>query len=1622
MELPSLVELNLSTNKLTEFPELPEWSSTLTILDLSKNKLIDIPGSPIAPSIRTLNLAENEFRVVPQCVCNFVTLQTLDISENKDILTLPAQMGRLRDLTQLNLKGLKDLNDPPRNVQKSARDCINYLKSKLLSARGFYRMKLMLVGKQNRGKTTLVARLQGRDCGNESTVGVDVSEWEYKPAIGKRPFYFSIWDFGGQEEYYATHQCFLSERSLYLLLFNLNHGDAGVEELKPWLNNIALRAPESCVLIVGTHLDEVPETERGTVDRLLETVAGVAHTYRNKLQIKEVLAVGLKNRIENVGLLKDAIYNSAALYTVKNQAIMGQMIPASYFQLDKVVTNFQKEVKSGVRDPIMHKEDFKNHVLQLNLDIQEEDELKTATLFLNNVGTLLHYDDRSHNLDELYFIDPRWLCDLMAKIVTIRERNPFINDGILNTKNLSFILRDERFPLKYFEQYLTLLDRFEIALALDSRRILIPSMLSENRPAGVDITEVNGNPLCARHIVFSASSTPPGFWSRLISRVMHSIPQVRFALESHTLDMQDTAVVDSKQQDEVGMESMQATTPVGAESLQSTTIDDPAMSGEKAAALAISSPTATLLLNESVGEIPNFLRAVPQNIQYNVDPSQVRLQYWRCGLFYQDPELVFRIESLSHTHKKEGVLIVASPNSIGKKTIGTLVDHAVALIGDWYPGMTDKGQLDGGIEQSVPCYECVRLKRANPFMFKVQECTRVIAAGNLSIECNYNASEKGKNHTLSLADVVPDLLLQDIDTEFLLNINEIVYKEDDTSLLGQGGFGKVYRGRCKDKPVAIKKYTSGSSNTHNSDDAFNELRKEAMLLQQSHHPCLVCLVGVCVHPSMALVLEEAPMGSLERPLIKLRQAIHRVVIHRIVAQVAAALKFLHNNGVIFRDLKAANVLLWSLDPESLCHCKVTDFGIATYAAPIGARGLHGTKGFIAPEVLHLGRKKSDRPVYTNQADIFSFAMLLYQMIARRHPFHDMTPVKIDSAVDSGDRPKLLDIPPAETAFFYLTRLMQRCWHGDPNQRPTTSEIIDSVCSSTLQSVMTVQPARCKLSLRHACVSVEGRAGGSGGRQEPELWVCYDGDEGTEISVYTTSTMTRVSKNFIKDNQVQCISLCGDHVWVASRVGIESGTINVYDTGTKELFDTFSMKDYSVTCMTTSENMVYCGTLEGFCFAFNRDVKQPNTKPMHREIGDYTVDGILATKGCLWVSHTHFIHFLNLTTLAVEGTLKPSSAYVGQLKLSPDGSTVWSAHLSYHNTGTYLSAWSSVERKHLFDVDIRKHLKAIDPDVDQKVAITAMTPALDSVWVGMSTGHILVFHQDELLMWFCPYKEYVRFLVCIPGEGPCRTERAMVVSGGKEFKSPLIPGLPDYDKMDDKGIPADKAGTLIIWEAFPSKMCRQISMIQSQSSTFLDSHHTLKRTIQDGEFKDGTCLLSGSTSESSEVATGGEVNQDVVTSVPGVTTTTMKDNMLDESTSVTVSNGKRTDGLDTLLNPTIMTEAVKGDPLPSLPEEPTEPVKTHISGINIETIDVKLPSGSIEVRVSCPKPVQLQALFAQLETNLNLTAVAEKFQLSYSVDQGAGPQCIVVDTQLDVDKYLEFVKRPELSLVAKNLVS
>ena len=1575
LELPSLGELNLSSNTLTEIPDVAEWSPCLTVLDLSNNRLENLPLNVVALAIHSLNLAKNHFRNVPLCICSFTTLHSLNLSDNPDILTLPAEMGRLSYLSHLNLSGLEDLNDPPKNLQKDCRDCIRYLNSKLRSAKGFYRMKLMLVGYANRGKTTLVARLQGKEYGDEMTVGVDVSEWWYRPSIGRRAFHFNIWDFGGREEYYATHQCFLSQRSLYLLLFNLLHGDKGVEELRPWLNNIALRAPRSCVIIIGTHLDEVQDDKRGEIDALLHRVGTLAASYNNKLQIVEVLPVGLKNRIENIGLLKKAIYNHAAGYKNRaGQLIMGQKIPASYHALDKQLETVQDEVRQGIREPIMHSEEFRTMVHQMNLaDIQDDDELKTATLFLTDVGSLLHYDDRGHNLHELYFIDPRWLCDMMSKVVTIKERNPFVKNGILYSKDIPMLFKDEQFPWQFFEQYLTLLDRFEIALPLDNRRVLIPSMLPDERPAKFeDEKPDNKDTFYSRFIIFSSANTPPGFWSRLLSRIMHSVPKVCLALDMSTpTTVEDTLFPPNEDSDsEINFSMSMSISPIK-------------VSGHQP---FINAPQL----------LPNFPKQLPNDLTDSFDAKEIHLEYWRTGLYYKDPEVMFRVESLLNSKKgkretKDGVLVITSANNTGKKIIGQLVDLVVSLVNEWYPGLQEGEHGSSSLEQKVPCFECVKQGREKPFEFKVEQCLPIIAKKETMMECGYFRDNPARNHTVSLTDIVPDLLLQDIDPEFLLSADEIIYQDDDASLLGKGGYGKVYRGKCRGKLVAIKKYLS------HSEDAFTDLRTEARLLQQSHHPSLVCLIGVCVRPLMTLVLEEAPLNSLEFPILKKKLPVHRLTIFRIAAEVVAALHFLHSRGVIFRDLKAANVLLWTLDPDSLCHCKVADLGIATHLAPIGARGLQGTKGFIAPEVLHIGKRKQ-RSVYDHRADIFSYGMFLYQLIARRHPYHNIPPHRIDVAIESGKRPMLQDVDISRTGYHYLTKVMKCCWEDNPKHRPDTETIIRKVCLAPTQMVMCVAPVSSKQSIRQAVAITPSSFAKAGhlNRLQSELWVCCDSAEGADISMYNTNSMVKVNRVLIKDNQIQCMALCGDHIWVGSRAGTGYGVIDIFNIDSRVLAHNMRMREKSVSCITATDKAVYLGTFEGYCFSFYNDISrvQANVKPRYKCISENAIDGIVCTQQCVWVAHTRYIYFLHFDDLALERFIqreKKREAYIGQLSFDPDRNIVWSAHLG----GVILSAWDAHNKSHMYDVDTGKHLKRIAADTkDPDLLITAMTPALDTVWVGMASGHIMVFHEDELLSWFHPYRGYVRFLTCIPSAGPCEMEKAVVASGGKDFIS-LVEDLEEKSQEKDESSPTNsQSGTIIMWEAYEAKTMRQVKMIEQNAPGYLDNHNTVRQMIHYGEFRDGTYIKSSPSADSSDASAAYD----------NVAYTQDRDAQPLELSGLTMGGINPALRPDSLTNKGIQEED-ENESL-TMPEIVPAIVENRFGE---EEIKIQLlHSDNESFIITCAKPVELESVINEIQLAANLES--QLFHLLYSCGYSG---LIMIHSQEEFVKYLEIPNRPLL---------
>ena len=712
LELPNIINLNLSHNNITAIPEVPEWSASLSTLDLSCNFLSSLPDCVSAPFLENLNISNNQLVIAPH---SFTGLTTLNIAYNPGIKALPIELGRLKNLKNLYMDGLDDLNYPSKTFHA---DCITYLRNQFYDFQAYYHMKVIVLGKEGVGKSTLVARIVGKQVDYNPPHNLDVTNWKYTPSTNMKTFYFTIWDFVGYKECYDIFQSFLSIQSLYLLVWNITEGDSGISDLKPWINVLSARAPNSRVIIVGTFLDKVTEVDRrsGIIDDLLEKVKELTRLYQH-LFVTHIVAVGLRGKMGNVEKLKNYIYE-ASEYKISGQSVMGAMVPSSYLTL---LTTIKYKVKEGKHNPFINTAEFKKMVRDLNLvDIQDDEEIREVTQFLHEDGALLHYDDWRNNLDDLYFVDPQWLCDILFTFVTVVHRNNFVNHGIVRRKEIPDLLNDEDFCQL---QMLTLLNRYEIALPLDMdyRKVLFPSMLPTFHPP--NLSHLRKSSKCyKRYIIFQRRGncfchpTPPDLWIRLIFQILNNVEEIK-----KTIDMQ---------------------IPVD-ENIPCQLINN-----------------YTYFEKEIAGS--NFFQF---------------LGYWKTGLCYITKNFYFVIESIAENplHKnKDGISITSSQKAEGQKVFCQLIDIVKQLILESYP------VLNRELVHYVPCHKCVEVGSSDPYEFQVFNLmSDLILKQRLTKEC-------AASHQMPIIDLVPDLLLVDLDSIFKLNEKEISNKSLKHGMLENG--------------------------------------------------------------------------------------------------------------------------------------------------------------------------------------------------------------------------------------------------------------------------------------------------------------------------------------------------------------------------------------------------------------------------------------------------------------------------------------------------------------------------------------------------------------------------------------------------------------------------------------------------------------------------------------------------------------------------------------------------------------------------------------------------------------------------------------------------------------------
>ena len=248
-------------------------------------------------------------------------------------------------------------------------------------------------------------------------------------------------------------------------------------------------------------------------------------------------------------------------------------------------------------------------------------------------------------------------------------------------------------------------------------------------------------------------------------------------------------------------------------------------------------------------------------------------------------------------------------------------------------------------------------------------------------------------------------------------------------MIGSGGFGAVYKGRWSGKYVAIKVLACD----HLNAEANAEFKRELEVMVGLRSPQIIEVYGAVLQgKQLSIVMELSPKGNLCQLLNRDRNLTWPTK-YNIGMDIAYGLKYLHDRGIIHRDLKSLNVLL-----DNELNAKICDFGLAKVKTQSQSTttmgGGAGTILWMAPELFGMRAKN------TEKTDVYALGMVLYELLTHKLPFADFLDGKkaeyvVPRWLENGERPEMPSYGDRN-----FKDLIQRCWHQNSGSRPTADQV------------------------------------------------------------------------------------------------------------------------------------------------------------------------------------------------------------------------------------------------------------------------------------------------------------------------------------------------------------------------------------------------------------------------------------------------------------------------------------------------------------------------------------------------------------------------------------------------------
>jgi internalin A len=497
---PHVTELLLAGNHLSELPEWLGYCQGIRKLDLRNNRLSRLPDSicravgleelrvernclrelPAAigrlSALRELYADMNELIDLPDTVGDLQRLELLTLSHNR-LRSLPEKLQDIQSLRLLFLHGNQHLDLPeqilgPNLEQISASSMYSPVKASDILAY-YYRLrtekrplneaKLILVGRGGVGKTSLVKRLvsDSFDPQERRTDGIAVSDWRL-PLVSHDDANLHLWDFGGQEIMHATHQFFLTEQSLYLVVVE---GRQGAEDLDAeyWLSLIDSFATDregqsSPVIVVLNKTRSVPfDLNRRALKSKYPCISQFVMTDCSDGTGIETLRKSIQVEADLLKTLR--IGFPASWVAIKNQvASMRTTVNRSYLKFEE----FREICRTNGESNRPAQEALATH--------------------LHNLGVALNFKD-DPRLRDTHVLDPRWVTDGIYRVLNSQILHE--QKGELRLADVASILDEQQYPPNMHRFLFDLMGKFQLCFSFpdDDTHYLVPELLDKQEPS-----------------------------------------------------------------------------------------------------------------------------------------------------------------------------------------------------------------------------------------------------------------------------------------------------------------------------------------------------------------------------------------------------------------------------------------------------------------------------------------------------------------------------------------------------------------------------------------------------------------------------------------------------------------------------------------------------------------------------------------------------------------------------------------------------------------------------------------------------------------------------------------------------------------------------------------------------------------------------------------------------------------------------------------------------------------------------------------------------------------------------------------------------------------------------------